>query len=276
MLWPILFLVVQTFNARPEHPRQGQVIFVRGEAAAARMNERTIRLFPQKDGPALGLMPVPALEKPGVHPLEYLNSTGEVVHTTQVTVLDAHYAKQNVVLSKEVVELKPAPGEQEAATAFRTNVSDVRYWSEPLQLPVPGCMTSPFGVQRYQNGKPTGDFHAGWDQRGAAGVPIRAIAAGKILLARPFNLRGNTVGIDHGQGLESIYMHMSKIAAVEGAVVNAGDVIGYVGATGRVTASHLHWTIYANGVPVNPSQWLKLQSCYAAAGPKKTTPKKKP
>src|SRR5260370_40814365 len=135
-------------------------------------------------------------------------------------------------------------------------------------------MTSQFGVQRYQNGKATGDFHAGWDQRGATGVPIHAITGGKIMLARQFNLRGNTVAIDHGQGLESIYMHMSKIAALEGTVVNAGDIIGYVGATGRVTAPHLHWTIYANGLPVNPSQSLKLQSCYAAAAPKKKTAKK--
>jgi hypothetical protein len=271
MLSPILFLLAQTFDARPAQPRQGQVIFVRGDAASARMGDRTIRLFPQKEGPPLGLMPVPTLQKPGSYPLEYLDAAGTVLHTTGVTVLDAHYARQNVILSKEVVELKPAPGEQDAADAFRKNVSDIRYWSEPLQLPEPGCMTSPFGVQRYQNGQPTGDYHAGWDQRGAAGVPIHAITAGKIMLARQFNLRGNTVAVDHGQGLESIYMHMSKIAAVEGALVKAGDVIGYVGATGRVTASHLHWTIYANGVPVNPSQWLKLSSCYAAPAAKKKT-----
>jgi murein DD-endopeptidase MepM/ murein hydrolase activator NlpD len=216
---------------------------------------------------------LPTLLKPGIYQLEFLDAAGAVLHTEPVTVLDAHYARQNVLLSKEVVELKPAPGEQDAADAFRKNVSDVRYWSEPLRLPVPSCMTSPFGVQRYQNGTATGDFHAGWDQRGATGVPIHAIAGGKILLARQFNLRGGTVGIDHGQGLESIYMHMSKIAAIEGTVIDAGDVIGYVGATGRVTASHLHWAIYANGVPVNPGQWLKLQSCYAAVPKKKTTSK---
>jgi len=273
MWWPVLLLVAQTFDAKPVQPKQGQVIFVRGDAASARMGDRTIRLFPQKEGAPLGLMPVPTLEKPGVYELQFLDLSGAVIHRQPVTVLDAHYAKQNVQLSKEVVELKPAPGEQEAATEFRTNVSDVRYWSEPLRLPVSGCMTSPFGVQRYQNGQPTGDFHAGWDQRGATGVPIHAITGGKIMLARQFNLRGNTVAIDHGQGLESIYMHMSKIAAVEGTVVNAGDVIGYVGATGRVTASHLHWAIYANGVPVNPGQWLKLQSCYATTAKKKTTSK---
>jgi murein DD-endopeptidase MepM/ murein hydrolase activator NlpD len=273
MWWSVLLVVVpsfaaQTFDAKPSQPKQGQVIFIRGEAAAARLGEANIRLFTQTEGAPLGLMPVSALQKPGKYELEYLDAAGAVVHKQTVTVLDAHYARQNVVLSKEVVELKPAPGEQDAASAFRQNVSDVRYWEEPLRLPVPGCMTSPFGVQRYQNGKPTGDFHAGWDQRGATGVPIHAITGGKVLLARPFHLRGNTVGIDHGQGLESIYMHMSQITAIEGSNVKAGDIIGYVGATGRVTASHLHWTIYANGVPVNPGQWMKLPSCYAAAAKK--------
>lgn len=244
-------------------------MFVRGEAATARMGDRTIRLFPQKEGLPLGLMPVPVLEKPGTYQLEFLDAAGAIIHEEPVTVLDAHYAKQNVQLSKEVVELKPAPGDREASEAFRTHVSDERYWTEPFQLPVPGCMTSPFGVQRYQNGTPTGNYHAGWDQRGAIGVPIHAITAGRVMLARTFSLSGNTVGVDHGQGLESIYMHMSKIAAKEGDLVKPGDIIGYVGATGRVTASHLHWTIYANGIPVNPGQFLKLASCYAAPAKKK-------
>jgi murein DD-endopeptidase MepM/ murein hydrolase activator NlpD len=265
MCWPLLLLITQTFEATPAKPKQGEVIFVRGDAATTRMNGRTIRMFTQKEGAPLGLMPVPTLEKPGVYDLEFLDAGGAVLHAQSVTVLDAHYAKQNVNLSQAVTELKPTPGEQEAVSAFRTNLSDTRYWAEPLHLPVPGCMTSPFGVQRYQNGKATGDFHAGFDQRGAAGTPIHAITAGKVILAREFNLRGGTVAIDHGQGLESIYMHMSKVAAKEGTIVGVGDIIGYVGATGRATAPHLHWTIYANGVPVNPLQWVKLQSCYATS-----------
>jgi murein DD-endopeptidase MepM/ murein hydrolase activator NlpD len=271
MYWPLLLLIAQSFETTPAKPKQGEVIFVRGEAAAARMNGRTIRIFEQKDGAPLGLMPVPVLEKPGVYELELLDAGGAVIQTQPVTVLDAHYARQNVALSQAVTELRPAPGEQEAVNQFRTNISETRFWTEPLRLPVPGCMTSPFGVQRYQNGRATGDFHAGFDQRGAEGTPIHAITAGKVMLAREFNLRGGTVAIDHGQGLESIYMHMSKVAAKEGAMVSTGDIIGYVGETGRANGPHLHWTLYANGVPVNPSQWVKLQSCYAA--PKKAKKK---
>ena len=106
-----------------------------------------------------------------------------------------------------------------------------------------GCMTSPFGVQRYLNGKPTGSAHAGIDQRSPAGTPIHAVDGGVVKIVREWNLHGRTVGIDHGQGLESIYLHMSKLAATEGATVKKGDVIGYVGSTGRSTAPHLHWTL---------------------------------
>ncbi len=237
------------------------------------MNGRTVRMFRQADGRTLGLMPIPAIEKPGIYNLEFLDKNGAVIRTDQVVVIDAHYARQNIVLGKETAELTPAPGESETVKAFQQEVSNVRYWSEPLQLPVPGCMTSPFGVQRYQNGKATGNIHAGLDQRGAAGTPIHAVTGGTVKIVRMFTLRGGTVAINHGQGLQSIYMHMSKFAAKEGDRVQAGDVIGYVGATGRVTAPHLHWTLYANGVPISPSQWVKLASCYAA--PRKKAMKKK-
>jgi murein DD-endopeptidase MepM/ murein hydrolase activator NlpD len=71
------------------------------------------------------------------------------------------------------------------------------------------------------------------------------------------------VGIDHGQGLESMYLHLSRFAVAEGAAVKKGDVIGYSGSTGRSNAPHLHWSLYANGVPVNPLQWVGLKACPA-------------
>jgi len=82
-----------------------------------------------------------------------------------------------------------------------------------------------------------------------------------VKIVRAWNIHGGTVAIDHGQGLQSIYLHMSKFATAEGAVVKKGDVIGYVGSTGRSTAPHLHWSLYANGVPVNPRQWVPLTAC---------------
>jgi murein DD-endopeptidase MepM/ murein hydrolase activator NlpD len=246
---------------------QGGVIRVKGTAPdqTARMNGRSIRLFPQTDGPSLGLMPIPSAEKPGVYDLQVIGKDGQLVQSASVTVRDAHFRSQNIVLNEQLSELKPAPGETEEATAFRNNVSNERYWTEPLKPPVPGCLTSPFGVKRLHNGKVTGDYHAGVDQRSPAGGPIRAVTGGVVKLVREWRLHGNTVAIDHGQGVETIYLHMSKFATKEGAVVHQGDVIGYIGSTGRSTGPHLHWSMYVNGVPVNPALWIHVQDCAPAA-----------
>jgi murein DD-endopeptidase MepM/ murein hydrolase activator NlpD len=245
---------------------QGGTLRIHGPAKAvmARMNDRTIRMFPQQDGGSAGLMPLPFDQKPGDYKVELLDQSGAPVETASVKVVDAHFLRQNVVIAETLAELKPSPGETETVAAFRNAVSDARYWSEPLTLPVRGCMTSPFGVQRYMNGKPTGNYHAGIDQRSAAGTPIHAVDGGVVKFVREWNLHGRTVGIDHGQGLESVYLHMSKLAAVEGATVKKGDVIGYVGSTGRSTGPHLHWSMYVNGVPVNPLGWMQIAPCTAA------------
>jgi murein DD-endopeptidase MepM/ murein hydrolase activator NlpD len=88
-----------------------------------------------------------------------------------------------------------------------------------------------------------------------------------VVIARPLTLQGGTVGIDHGQGVESMYMHLSKIEAVEGAQVQPGDIVGHAGSTGRSTAPHLHWGIYVHGMAVSPLQWVSVRSCTGGAGP---------
>ena len=138
---------------------QGSTLRIRrsASAVAARMNNRTIRLFPQADGRSVGLMPVPADAKPGDYKIELLDKGGTTVASVPIRVLDAHFPRQNVVIGQNLAELKPSPGETEAVTAFRTAVSEVRYWSEPLALPVRGCMTSPLRAtvhERQANRKP--------------------------------------------------------------------------------------------------------------------------
>jgi murein DD-endopeptidase MepM/ murein hydrolase activator NlpD len=245
--------------------RQGEVIQVRtpGPAVEARMDGRTVRLFVQPESGRLGLMPVEALKAPGKYALDLLAGDGKVLETQTMTVRDAHFRTQNVVLEKATAGLAPSPGEMDTVAAFLKSVSETRHWQEPLRLPVPGCMTSPFGVKRLRNGKPTGQIHAGIDQRSAAGRPVLAVADGVVKLVKAYNIHGGTVGIDHGQGLESMYLHLSRFAVAEGAAVKKGDVIGYSGSTGRSNAPHLHWSLYANGVPVNPLQWVGLKACPA-------------
>src|ERR1700692_3319799 len=147
MRWFVLCLGVaaayaQTIEVTPRSIPQGSTLRITStEAASARLNGRTARLFPQKEGGSLALMPVPATEKPGDYKVELLDKNGSTVKTTSVTVLDAHFPAQNIVLSPTLSELKASPDESEITSAFRKEVMDTRYWKEPLQAPVAGCMT---------------------------------------------------------------------------------------------------------------------------------------
>lgn len=256
-----------SLKIEPSPARQGDALQVVTATAAesARMDSQTVPVFRQGDGTYFTLFPVPVQAHPGERKLELLSAAGAVLEQQDVRVLDAHYKTQNVVLSKQLTALKSSSEEREQMEAFSKTITPERYWSEPLTAPVPGCATSPFGVGRLHNGKLTGDFHAGLDQRSPAGAPIHAVAAGVVRVVQQFELRGGTVAVDHGEGFESVYLHMSRFAVQPGMRVQRGDVIGYVGSTGRSTAPHLHWALYAFGQPVNPGQWISVSPC--------TTPK---
>jgi len=263
----------QRCTVKPDSLPLGQTVRLHCEipAATARLNGRTVRLFKQESGGWQGLMPVAVADTPGTYPVEFLAEDGTTLASASLTIRKTIFPSQNVTLAPQIEALHSTTEEMQTLTTFRDSVSDVRYWQDPLVAPLPGCVISPFGVKRLHNGKATGEFHMGIDQRGAEGTPILAVAAGMVKIVQPFNVLGGTVAIDHGQGLETMYLHMSKLNVELGTRVNKGDVIGYVGATGRANGPHLHWVVYVNGVPVNPQQWVSLNSC----GTAKQKPKKK-
>jgi murein DD-endopeptidase MepM/ murein hydrolase activator NlpD len=230
---------------------------------AAGPNGLTVRLFKQASGEWQGLMPIAVKDSPGTFPIDFLAADGTTLASVTLTIRKTIFPSQNVNLAPQIEALHSTPEEMQTLTTFRDSVSDVKYWDDPLAAPLLGCIISPFGVARLHNGKPTGEFHGGIDQRAAQGTPIRAVAAGVVKIVQPFNVLGGTVAIDHGQGLETMYLHMSKLNVAVGALVKKGDVIGYAGATGRATGPHLHWVVYVNGVPQNPQQWVALKSCTA-------------
>jgi murein DD-endopeptidase MepM/ murein hydrolase activator NlpD len=261
-------LAARRCTAAPSRARLGETIRLRCgiNAADARLRDRKVRLFPQKDGGWMGLMPVALTDAPGSSAIQILDAEGKVLQSIPVTIRATKFPTQNVTMDPAAAGLHNSPEEVKTLLAFRESVSDQRYWKEPFAAPLPGCMTSPFGVKRLLNGKPTGEFHTGVDQRAEAGSAVRAVTAGVVQLAQPFTVLGGTVAIDHGQGVETIYLHLSKIAAEAGKKVEQGDVIGYVGSTGRSSGPHLHWALYVNGVNVNPAQWMKLPPCTRPAG----------
>jgi murein DD-endopeptidase MepM/ murein hydrolase activator NlpD len=238
-----------------------------GEVASAKIFDRTGKLYVQPNGKYFGLLPISVKDKPGKSLVTISRLNGEVAQSISVIIQKTIFPSQNVKLAPEIEALHSTPEEMNLLTTFKGTISDARSWTDPLAAPVTGCMTSPFGVKRLHNGKPTGEYHGGVDQRTPEGEAIRAVAAGTVTFARQFNVLGNAVGIDHGQGLESMYLHMSRLMVAPGVKVERGDVLGYAGSTGRSTGPHLHWVLYVNGVNVNPAQWMKLIPC--GGGPKK-------
>ena len=234
------------------------------EFTSAKLNDRSAKLYLQPNGKRFGLLPISVKDMPGIFPLILSTSDESESQTLRVVIRKTIFPSQNVTLAPEIEALHSTPEEMALLASFRDTISETRSWQDPLAAPVSGCMTSPFGVKRLHNGKFTGEYHGGVDQRTPEGEAIRAVAAGTVTFAKQFNVLGNAVGINHGQGLESMYLHMSRLAVASGATVERGDTLGYAGSTGRSTGPHLHWVLYVNGINVNPSQWIKLQPCTGA------------
>lgn len=250
-----------------DHVKQGEVLKVTlqnatsaqlgtNDYAYVTLSGEKARLFTQENGDLLALVPVSVYEKPGKYPLTIYNAAQVPIKTFDINILDGRYKTQNVSVSSSTAGLQPLPGELEAIQKLKNTVTPVKHWDEPFITPTSDCQNSPFGVKRYHNGVSTGDYHKGVDLRSPSGRPIKATASGKVQIATMYRLHGGTVGLDHGQGVGSIYIHMSKLAVKPGQMVQKGQTIGYVGSTGFASGPHLHWGLYVNGLPVNPNQWI--------------------
>ncbi|MBY0449203.1 MAG: M23 family metallopeptidase [Cyanobacteria bacterium] len=209
------------------------------------------------------LMPIEVSDPLGSATLSLIDAHGNIQTEYPVKIESGHFRRQNIQVSSQTKGLEPEPGELEAVAKLKNETGSQKYWQFPLITPTPDCANSPFGVLRYHNGVYTGNYHKGLDFRSPMGRPVRATSGGEVKIAKKMRLHGGTVGLDHGQGLSSIYIHLSKIMVKTGQHVQAGEVIGEVGATGFATGPHLHWGVFANGVPINPLKWLpQAKTCF--------------
>jgi len=132
-----------------------------------------------------------------------------------------------------------------------------RYWEEGFLLPLQGRITTRFGTGRVLNGKPRSS-HSGVDISGKRGKQVLGANDGKVLLADDFYLSGNTVVVDHGWGVSTIYAHLDRIDVREGQEVKRGQALGTVGSTGRSTGPHLHFGAFIRGSKIDPLQLIEV------------------
>ena len=143
--------------------------------------------------------------------------------------------------------------ELDRIAAARSVDADSRGWAQDFIWPVKGRISGRFGSQRIYRGEP-GSYHSGIDIAPGNGVPFVAPADGVVTLAtaRPFSLEGYLLIVDHGQGLNSAFLHLSRIAVSEGERVTQGQLLGNVGASGRATGPHLHWSLKWRDARLDP------------------------
>lgn len=162
--------------------------------------------------------------------------------------------------------------ERRRVNAIFALVTPEKLWTGPFRSPVPGKVISAFGKRNIYNGQPRSP-HTGIDLRGKVGTPIRAPNRGRVVLAADLYFSGNTVILDHGLGLFSYLAHLSEISVREGGEVDAGSFLGRVGATGRVTGPHLHWTVRIGAARVDPLSLMHVLEDSEKTGQAKESPR---
>ena len=204
----------------------------------------------------MALVGIPVFEKNSTQVLNY-KIDGELKKQT-FQVLSKQYTEQHITIKNKALVTPPAQELERIKNESSTQKSLYESHSSPLELtkgfvfPLKGTITSLFGHRRFFNGQPRSP-HSGIDIAASKGTPIIAPASGKIVLAQELYFNGETVFIDHGQGLVTMYCHMSRLLVSEGDKVEQGSKIGLVGSTGRATGPHLHWSVSLNGFRVDPN-----------------------
>jgi murein DD-endopeptidase MepM/ murein hydrolase activator NlpD len=256
-------LLTNVSVAAPEHsPWPGGVGIVRipGEAQPSVIVDDQQALILRVDNEWIAVVGIPLEQAvPGT-----LTATISVPHEASrqvdIEIMANDYEEQRLNVDRKYVD--PDPEELERIFAERDIIdAALRNWREAsladvsLQVPVGGRRSSSFGLRRFFNDQPRSP-HKGMDIAANSGTPINAPLSGTVTATGNYFFNGNTVIIDHGQGLISLYCHLSEIDVNEGESVSTGTAIGKVGATGRVTGAHLHFATYLNGTAVDPALLL--------------------
>ncbi|MGK7951339.1 MAG: peptidoglycan DD-metalloendopeptidase family protein [Xenococcaceae cyanobacterium] len=249
-------------NVAPTAPQLGDTIsiFLKPEnpetTPTVTVEEQEYPVFPIDNG-YRALIPTSPLDEPGKVTVK-IEGDGET-RNIGVWVKNRTFPTQRIRLTGKA-NSSATQTEIDKVAAFRQLVTPEKLWEGEFVRPNQARVSTEFGVRRYYNDVFAENYyHRGVDYAGAEGSVVVAPAAGRVKLvgkeAEGFKVHGNTIGIDHGQGVLSLFLHLKDINVQEGDMVKAGQPIGTVGATGASTGPHLHWGLYVHGVAVSPVPW---------------------
>jgi murein DD-endopeptidase MepM/ murein hydrolase activator NlpD len=238
------------------------------EPATARYRDRKVLVTRNDDNDYVAVIGLSLGSKPGRHYLKVKNSSGET-QNLGFQVEDKAYEEQHITI-KDKRKVNPEKRDMERIARESKQIkSALRHWSQQddvvlaFEKPVEGPTSSPFGLRRFFN-EQARNPHSGLDIAAPEGTPIRAPAPGTVIETGDFFFNGNTVLLDHGQGLVTMYCHMNRIDVTPGQTVDSGEVLGEVGMTGRVTGPHLHWGVSLNDARIDPLLLLPPEQQLAA------------
>ena len=242
------------------HPVPGGVAVVQlgdgAKAPAVRYQDKPVLVVQEEGKRWIAIVGIPLKSQPGPHQV-----TTNDGRTLSFAVGNKHYREQHIKLknTRQVNPLAEDMARINRELAEQTLAYQTFSPTQPSNLlfdkPVQGPLSSPFGLRRFFNGEERNP-HSGLYFAVGAGTPIKAPAAGKVILIGNYFFNGNTVFVDHGQGLISMFCHMSKVDVKLGQSLPRGGIVGRVGATGRATGPHMHWNVSLNDARVDPAIFI--------------------
>jgi len=254
---------------------QGETAEIRVQASQSvqltgMLNGRELHFFPTEENSYVAIQGIHAMADPGLveFSLQVTTDNGENWGFDQWVILEAGYYTTNtrLIVDPATIDYENTQPEDELIKGFITPATETRYWDglflSPVDVPAnyyldPDCITDRFGNRRAYNDGPFDYYHTGLDLSACGNtLNIYTVAPGVVVFSGPLTVRGTYTLIDHGWGIYSGYGHQSESYVKEGDIVEAGQLIGLIGNTGRVTGPHLHWEVWANGVQVQPLDWL--------------------
>ena len=226
----------------------------------AYFNDKQVLVIPKNNCEYIAVIGLPLDTKPGEYNLNYYDLNKKLVKL-KFDVANKDY-KTSTITIKNNNMVEPDPKTLARITSDQIKITKATAWTSNLpdsivlNAPVPGVRTTSFGSRRIINNI-SKNPHTGMDIAAKTNTKVFAAADGQVVLAENFYLPGNMVGINHGSGLITLYAHLNSIKVKVGQTVKAGELIGLVGSTGRVTGPHLHWAVKLNQAAIDPELFLK-------------------